>query len=314
MPTSWPPWAVVLAIVASLILLLVLYLAFASRRTARQRSARDAELAERGSVLGLAPVPGPPEEVIAGLRPAALLPEDSSPKAESVLGGRRGDHEVTFFDYTWNVHGSPGRWAGRPVWNPERNDKTRGGTPVRTCALAVAAVATKMPLPEFLLEPNPVLPLRENSARALAALEGRSELAADERVRMVASGPFGGVLHDLLEQAEARAGELPEPPGLHFDERPDFYAQIALIGGDEPALRRLFRPELLDFFLARPGWLVNSVAGHVLVSVELGHWPPTRESQRHLPFNVTRWLPPEHLTALVDGALEIVRKVEAAAT
>ncbi len=310
---SLSPGLVVLAIVAALIALLVVYLIFASRRWARERAARSSELAERGAALGLGPVPDPPEAVLAGMRPAALLPEASSPRIDCVLRGRRGDHEVTFFDYSWNVTGSRGRWEGRPDWNAERIDNPSSGTPVRTCALAIAAVATRVPLPAFLLEPNPVLPLRERSANAVAALDGTSERSDDERVRKVASGPLGGLLHDLVDQAHAFASELPDPPGLRFEERPDFYTRLALAGEDEAALRALFRPELLDYFLARPGWLVNSIPGHVLVSVELGQWPPTRESQRHLPFNVTRWLAPEHLPSLIDGALEIVHTLEDAA-
>ena len=312
MISSPPAWAVVLAIVVLLIAALALYLVLAGRRLARERAARDADLAERGSALGLAPVEGAPETALEGLRPAALLPDDSG-TVQGVLRGRRGGHEVTFFDYTWNVTGSRGRWEGRPVWNAERIDRTSGGTPVRTCALAIAAVATSVPLPAFLLEPNPVLPFRERSANAVAALDGTSERSGDERVRKVASGPLGSLLHDLVDPVHTFASELSDPPGLRFEERPDFYTRLALAGEDEAALRQLFRPVLLDYFLARPGWLVDSIPGHVLVSIELSQWPPTRESQRHLPFNVTRWLAPEHLPALLDGALEIVRTLEDAA-
>jgi hypothetical protein len=313
MANSLPAWAVVLAIVALLLASLVAYLVFATRRLSRLRAARDAELAERGSALGLAPVAATPGEVLAALRPAALLPGDSS-ELHALLRGQREGHEVTFFDYAWTVVGSRGRWAGRPLWNAERLGRTSGGTPTRRCALAVAAVATRVRLPAFLLEPNPVLPLREHEARAVAALEPSGGMPQDERAREVLAGPAGGMLHDLLAQAQTYAEKLPDPPGLRFDERPAFYAQCCLAGEDEPALRALFRPDLLDFFLTRPGWLVNSIQGHVLVSLDLGEWPSTREAQRRIPLGVTRWLPAEHLRALIDGALEIVRKLEEAAS
>jgi len=193
--------------------------------------------------------------------------------------------------------------SGRPSWNAENigGPGASHGFPDRTCALAVVKLEPRLPLPEFLLQPNGLMPYRERAAAAREALTG-------------ATGAIAGIERAVVAEAERRAADAPDPEGLRFAERPDFYARWLLTGPDESALRRLFVPALLDDLLVRPGWLVCSAGGSLLISVELRDWPPTQPFQHRVPIGKTRLLPPEQLPALLDGALEIAAALERAAS
>ena len=277
---------IVLLVVVGLAAVLTILILIARRRALRKEAQRRQDLTTQGMALGLSFV-GDDPALAAALGDPPILPPQQRHLFNMLRGTRRG-HAVTVFDYTWLVHTKE-----HPRWNVESTGDTN--FPILTCALTVVVIEAGAKLPSFLLQPNETARFRAGAERAAAMLGDQQS----------------GVLGAIVKAAGSVAHAIPDQPGLHFPERPAFYEQYSLTADDEPRIRALFNEKLLDALLSRPGWIVNAANGRLFMSVLLSCWPPTRMERYHV--DTVRLLSPEHLQALVDGALDVAELLDSAA-
>jgi hypothetical protein len=256
---------------------------FGKSRADKEREARQAAFADQALALRLSWVGQ--DDTLRDTLGASSLVQPPPARLGNVMEGLRGTRLVTVFDQEW----APARRD--PAFNPGHGiDDSEG-----TCALTLVSIKTVSGAcparPPFVLVPNLAAQLRGQFTGRLQGEGGLGELLA------------AGAQWLMAQYAGS---------GIGFPERPHFDEVYLLRGNDPRTLRGFFTPARLDHFLQRPGWIVESLEDRLLVSVTLDSWPPTRRPLTEKRSGADMPLPPEHLPALVEGALAIADCLERA--
>jgi hypothetical protein len=264
----------VAAVIVAVIALLRALIATAQRRSL---SSRASALAEPAARLGLMPIEssGVPDDV----PPFELLNTGKDRRASNVLRGSVGVNQVAVFDYAFYD-----QTASRPAsFRTVYYDQHFAG-----CTVACVK-GPWLSLPAFVMEPS--------FAQAISRAE--QQIAAQ-----LGDGKMATAAQRLMHAAEAFAVDV---PGWGYPERPDF--EYRLRGKDEPAVRALFTPPVLDYFSQHKEWIVEASGDWLLVAFPM-RFQPRAASTSTYSHDEGR-LPAERLEDLVHSAvatLDVLRQ------
>src|SRR5205807_7334585 len=89
----------------------------------------------------------------------------------------------------------------------------------------------------------------------------QAEAVVDQQL---GSGKMASAVHAMMQVAERM---VQEAPGFEFTDRPEVAYRVR--GADEPAIRALFTPRVLDYFRDHPGWVVEGQGDWLLLTIAL---------------------------------------------
>ena len=274
--------AIALPVIAAVVIIVVVGMRMLLRtiRT-RTESTRAQALAGPATRLGLVAVP---DDQLTDLPPFELLNLGSDRRASNVMRGSSAGASLVVFDYAFFDATKKGeRFRGLHY-----SQDLAGAT---VCCVK----GSWLSLPEFVMEP------------ALKPVFKQMEAAVDQQL---GDGKMASAVQALMHAAERM---VEEAPGFEFTERPDVAYRIR--GKDEPAVRALFTPRVLDYFRDRPGWIVEGRGDWLLLTfalrlkdpvmeVKIGATPPADEGR----------LAADRLETLVKSATETLDAFRTATT